>query len=504
MPEFANRGRARASAQRAAAWAAGDAGDTMIEVMVAVLIVGLIGAATFTGFNAVASLSGQQRHEVQANQISQQDEERLRGLTSTELSATAPATGSTGSTYGNVTYPVTLDGETYTVTSSTRFVSASGGTSSCTTSGTSADYVETSSEVQWANSNDGRPPVIEQSVISPPTGGSLIVEAEINNTTTGIAGVTITATGPGSSNLTQTLTTDANGCAVFGGLSPGTYSVSESDSGYATETGVTTQSAIIVAGTTQAITFQLGQLGTALGTFQTFVNGTTPTAINWDSFSISNPNVTPSPQSFGTGGGASASSVSSTSSTVFPTTYNAYAGTCISDDPEGSTSTTGTTGTTGTTPAAYTDPLLTVPGGGSGSAVVTVPTMLLELSTQQGSSTSQPVTAPAGTALPYTVTTYDSCTPTPGVARTLSTPPKSLTVGTATVYPVQAPYGSSVQVCFANTVSSTTKDTGLLPSSGQIANTNLNGTTITALTLPVTTGATGASSVFSYTGACPA
>jgi type II secretory pathway pseudopilin PulG len=497
MDAFGHRVRARVRARRAAAWAGSETGDTMIEVVIAILIVGLIGAATFTGFTAITKFSGQQRHEVQANQIAQQDEERLRGLTSTELSATAGTTGSTGSTYGNVTYPVTLDGETYTVSSTTRFVAASGGATSCTSGGTStADYVETASEVQWPNNNDGRPPVIEHSVISPPAGGSLIVEAELNNTTTGIPGVAVTATGPGSSSNTQTLTTDANGCAVFGGLNPGSYSISESNSGYATENGVTTQSAIVVNGTTQEITFQLGQLGTAVASFQTFINSLTPTAINWDSFSISNPQVTPSSQTFGTGGAADTSTVSSTAATVFPTSYNAYAGTCSTDDPEGSTGTTGTT--------SYIDPVLTVANGATGSVVVTVPTMLLKLSTQQGSTAAQGVTAAAGTPLPYTVTTYDSCTPTPGVNNTPSTPPNSLTVGSSTVYPVQAPYGPSVQVCFANTIAGTTKDTGILPSSGAISNTNLNGTTITPVTLPVGTGATGASAVFLNPGGCPA
>ena len=115
--------------------------------------------------------------------------------------------------------------------------------------------------MSWHEGTSTRAPVIEHSVISPPTGGSLIVEAELPNTTTGIAGVTITATGPGTSTAVQTLTTDANGCAVFGGLTPGTYAIAETDPGYATSTGITSQSAIVVAGETQTLTFQLGQLG---------------------------------------------------------------------------------------------------------------------------------------------------------------------------------------------------------------------------------------------------
>ena len=56
------------------------------------------------------------------------DQERLRGLSVAQLSATA--TGSTCPTLapdGNGCYTQTIDNQTHTVTSSTKFVSASGG-----------------------------------------------------------------------------------------------------------------------------------------------------------------------------------------------------------------------------------------------------------------------------------------------------------------------------------------------------------------------------------------
>jgi Tfp pilus assembly protein PilE len=479
--------RYRAKSRRAAAWVGDEAGDTMIEVVIAVLIVVLLAGATFTGFSAVSQLSGQQRHQAVANQLAQQDEQRLRGLTATELSATATAVGSTGSTYGNVTYPVTIDGENYTVTSTTRFVAASGGATSCTTSGTStADYVETASAVSWHEGTSTRAPVIEHSVIAPPTGGSLIVEAELPNTTTGIAGVTITATGPGTSTNVQTLTTDANGCAVFGGLAPGTYAIAETDPGYATSTGITSQSAIVVAGETQTLTFQLGQLGTALATFRTFINGsTTPTTLNWDTFSLYPSTGT----TYSAGTVGTYQSQVSSGATVYPTSYSAYAGTCSADDPNptGSTSTTGSSGST--TPA---DPTVTVPNGATGSVspAITVPTMLLKLTTSYG-STNTNVTA---ATLPYTVASYDSC---PTEVYRLEGTPSALVVGSSTVYPVQAPYGTSVQVCFAQGSGGSATNTSYLPST-QIANTNLAGSTITSITLPITS--TGA---FTHSGLCP-
>lgn len=630
----------------------------MIEVVVAALIVALIAAATFVGFGAVAHVAGAQRHQVQANELAQQDEQRLRGLSVTELSAIEPAGSTTlasAQLYGNASYQETVDSEVYTVASVAKFVSASSGGLSCTTGGSgTADYVETSSTVRWGINNDGRQPVVENSLLSPPSGGGLITSAT-NANGAALPGVTISVEGPGSSTNTQTLTTDANGCAVFAGLVGGTYTVTASDTGYETDTGLTTpsQSVILVAGATQTLqAFQLGQ-SWIQATFLTSINGAAQTPINWDAFTIDNTNYT---QSYGTVG-TYASPVSSSS--LYPATYNAYAGTCTADDPGGSTGTTGLTGQTG---ATYTDPTVGTTAGATGSVAVIVPTMLLKPTTSYtpalsttynddynssnsandtndaqlsyssggvtityagswqysgpnyttgsspgsgssagdysqdetwsntaastvtvtfigtsitwltplasnhgyanisldgvnsgsnpyndyaatknyqdalytspaltygphtlkitvngtngagggayvsvdafivgntGGSTTTPVT---GSPLPYTVSTYDSC-PT-SVYRTLASAPTPVTVSSSTVYPVQAPYGNSVQVCFANTATNT--NTGAVPSgSTQISNTNLDGTTVTSLTLPVTSGATGASAVFSTAGACP-
>jgi hypothetical protein len=633
----------------------------MIEVVVATLVVALIAGAAFSAFGAVSDISGAQRHQEQAAALAEQDEFRLRGLSSTQLANTAPSTNySTWASFGNETHTVSLDAETYEITSTSKFVSASGGTASCSTgASSSADYIETASKVQWGPSynDDGRQPVIVHSLITPNAGGSLLLKDEDNNDNP-LAGVTITITGPSPSTSTGTLTTDSNGCAVFSGLNGGIYSVSESDSPYVTDNGTTTQSTDVVVGeTVDGSEFAWGQLGSVDVGFQTYENGVLTSLLPWDTFSLADTasEVSPEPGPFGTAG-TNATSITSPQ-TVWPTTYRAWAGTCASDDPNGSTGTSGATGPSG----SYLDPTVTVPGAGTGNVTVTVPSMLLGLTTQYTSSgtstnvddTSSSLTyysgasthagsaatdgnwnyetlgAPytyyngtahydgttndkveytftgnfvkwyeptsynygyanaaiysggqpasgspvAGTAvnnidgysavasdgssavysetlastgtytlvitvdgtddgkagsgqhqhyvtidelvsgttgsttntavttspLPYTVKTYDSCS-TP-VERAATAPIAALTDGSSTVYPVQAPYGTSVQVCLTNPATNT--NTGALPSgSTQISNTDLDGTTITPLTLPTTTAATGASAVFSNSGAC--
>ena len=111
-------------------------------------------------------------------------------------------------------------------------------------------------------------------------------------------------------------------------------------------------------------------------------------------------------------------------------------------------------------------------GHSGGSSYVSMD--LFQVGDSAGAVSTPVTTSP----LPYSVKTYDSCgTP---VTRTVPAPIASTTSGSSTVYPVAAPYGTSLQVCFAN--SATNTNTGEIPSSGpQLSNTNLNGTTVTPL-----------------------
>ena len=223
---------------RVAACALADAGDTLIEVMIAALLVALIGAATFTGYTSVAQESRDQNERSQADSLAEQDQSRLKDLT---LSALA----GTGSGTGNWSYTQQVDGTTFTIASSTKFLSGSG-SQSCTQSGaTTADMVQTTSTVSWSPNNDGRGPVVVNGLIAPPEGGSLLTRA--SNSSGVLAGVTMTLTG-GPTSAAPVLT-DANGCAIFGGLAGGTYTVTATDTGYVTATTTVTVVPTITAST---------------------------------------------------------------------------------------------------------------------------------------------------------------------------------------------------------------------------------------------------------------
>jgi len=223
---------------RVAACVLADAGDTLIEVMIAALMVALIGAATFTGYTSVAQESRDQNERSQADSLAEQDQARLKDMT---LSALAGS----GSGTGNTSYTQTVDGTTFTITSSTKFVSGSG-SQSCTQSGTTtADVVQTTSTVSWSPNNDGRGPVVVNGMVAPPEGGSLLVRA--SNSSGSLSGVTITLSG-GPTSVSPVLT-DVNGCAVFGGLAGGSYTVAATDTGYVSASTAVTVVPTITAST---------------------------------------------------------------------------------------------------------------------------------------------------------------------------------------------------------------------------------------------------------------
>ena len=361
--------RPRGALQRArvAAYAAGEAGDTLVEVLVAALMVALIAGAVLTAYAVIGHVSGDQRKRVQAGELAQQDEARMRGLTITQLSGSG----------GNTSSTVTIDGTIYTVASTARFISGASAGAACTTGPvtSNADEVETTSSVSWSPGNDARKPVAVHGLVTPSEGGSLIVTA-IDQAGNGLAGVTASPTGP---TTVSALTTDSNGCAVFGGLDGGSYAIAFSAPGYVDVNGNAPASqtvTVIPTTTANAQELQLGQAGTISATFQTTYNGSTVAGTS-DQFVAINSGITAGSRTFGTHGTLTnntyAANVSS-GATVYPftTAYKVYAGGCIDT----------------LTPAAGTGSLLVTPGENSPPASVVLPEAAMIVKVWTGTSAS--------------------------------------------------------------------------------------------------------------------
>jgi Tfp pilus assembly protein PilV len=332
----------RSSAARRAPWRAYvlarlrcQRGDTLIEVVVGALMVALIATATLGGFTDIGHLSESQRNEEQAASVAQADQSRLKSLTIAQLVSNGPGTG-------NTTSQTTVDGTVYQVVSSSRFISGSTGTLSCTSSSASADIVQTSSSVTWPSAQGKRNPVVVHGEITPSEGGSLVVPIQ-DDLGNGVTGVTVSISGPSASSP---VTTDSSGCVVFSDLQGGSYTISYAvPTGWVTTAGTTPSSqtvAVTTTGTQHAPAVVLGQASIVQASFQTTLPTGAAMPSASDQFVLAGPNSTVLVSGTdSTSTNASYASPLSSTQTVFPWdqslgnayTYTAYAGSCTGDKP---------------------------------------------------------------------------------------------------------------------------------------------------------------------------
>ncbi len=270
----------------------------LLEVVISALLVGLIAVGTFSAFDAAGKSTAASRAHAQATVIAQQDEERLRGLTTTQLAQlgsveTARAENgdcleqvagawhywSKGST-SLCENPTGLSGTAYsatvfTVTSSASYVAAEKGAEkaafTCEKTGGTASYLQTTSSVSWTSLGT-RPPVSQSGILTVPTSGVLLVKV-LNQNNEAVAGATVTVTGTGV-NTTQT--TPAGGCVIFGGLPAETVEVDAYKSLRVDKQGKSPPPAVPTTISTTSIaekTFFLGEPGEIIATFES--NGVT-------------------------------------------------------------------------------------------------------------------------------------------------------------------------------------------------------------------------------------
>lgn len=244
-----------------------ESGFTIIEVVISAVLVASIAAGTATALIATSKTSGDQRQHSQANAVAQQDQERLRGMSISQLAGR------------NETRTVgPYNGTSYRVISTGKYLSSTG-TDSCSSSGVGAaayvlirsvvDWIDGTGNAHWASV--GRPPVVEESLITPTVGGTLLTNVK-DQSNAPLAAVTVTATGPN----TASAATGTNGCTVFGGLATGDYMVEVEKPGYVDKNGNASPNIPLapatVSGTGTSFptpdTFTLGQAGAIQASFE--------------------------------------------------------------------------------------------------------------------------------------------------------------------------------------------------------------------------------------------
>jgi Tfp pilus assembly protein PilV len=366
----------------------GEAGFTMVEVMVSALLLVMVCVGMFGAIEAASRSGAEERHRAQANGLAQQDQARMRAMQISDLANLQQ------------TRTVTEDGTPYTVVSRGDFVTDSTGTSSCGAGSASADYIKVTSTVTWA-SIGSRPPVVNEGIVTPPSGsvdsnhGALAIQVN-NSQNTGLSGVSVSGSGAGSFSGT----TGSSGCVLFGDLPVGNYTLTPSGSGIVDKDGnaPSAQTTSVIGGSTNTVALQYDRPGTIPVTFTTKV-GASLVASTADSVVVFNTGMTAA-KMFGTPGTRTAS-ISATPLFPFSSPISVYAGTCTGDNP-------------GAANAAIAS--VTVPANGSAPASIQLPA--LNLTVHSGSSSSSPGSLVSNGR----VTVSDkNCTPTTPFKRTLTT-----------------------------------------------------------------------------------
>jgi Tfp pilus assembly protein PilV len=205
--------------------AASQDGDTLIEVLISALLVGLIVVAVLTGFNENEKISQDERAHDQASVLAAQSQEQLRSDPATELDVLASTPHE---------YTQTVGGTTYKISQSAQFVNGSGEAAGCSSSKgetEAAKYIEVTSTVSWTALGTKRAPVTQSSIITPPDGSGL--EVDVTNQGSpeaAVSGVSVSSGGV----LT---TTGAKGCVIYSAIPATTASFEAYKLGYVTLNG---------------------------------------------------------------------------------------------------------------------------------------------------------------------------------------------------------------------------------------------------------------------------
>jgi prepilin-type N-terminal cleavage/methylation domain-containing protein len=411
-------------------------GFTLIEVLITALLVTLIAGAVAGGLLANAKFTGDQHRRSEAQALAQQDQERLKGLSAEQLDNLSQ------------TYTATLDKNKFTVSSQAWYLNSTNG-ASCAAGGAAATYFKTISTVTWTNPGTSAAQTLatDESVITPPAGGAILAQFH-DQTTAGLPGVSVSATGPDS----YAATSDSNGCVIFTGLRTGTYNLTYTDIGYVDPNGnaspLTDTATVASTGIAAPSRGNPNELGLGGGITSTFgVSGTSLTfsadALSWygsgGGYSMANyrtntPSSPPSGVISTTPQGPIATKTVSGGSTMglFPfasvnpvsytNNYQLWAGTCVQERPP-----------------AGADVATVTPGSNQTSFVLTAPALDVNVTYKNSSGTVSQV-APTDVKVSFASGSGATCSDTWGPFTASATNKGS---GSPLNYIYPAPFASS-------------------------------------------------------------
>jgi len=238
-----------------------DAGMTLIEVVVALLVFAIIAAGIVAGMTTIQRMTSDDRSRVVAANLAAEQTDLARAIGDPFQLEGATTTQS---------FPTPDGTRVYTIHRTVSWVSSAGADISCG-SGTNLFFMRVHVEVTWDGELPTTAPVQTDTIIAPagritdPTTGTIAVYVVGSNglPMPGVS-VTIVPTSGGSSLATQPAPTNQDGCSYETKVAPGTYSVTLSKSGYidVNQDQTPSQSVVVTVGTTQSVSFQYDKAAT--------------------------------------------------------------------------------------------------------------------------------------------------------------------------------------------------------------------------------------------------
>jgi Tfp pilus assembly protein PilV len=321
-----------------------EAGFALIEVLVSAALLTVVAGGVLAGIDGPSAISGRNEARTQASDLAQQDQERMRAM---------PVSALIG--YSN-TRSVTVGSQTYSVNSTAVWIRDANDTNSCTVPGnsTSGDYLKITSRVTPPAANST--PVELDSLVALPPGGVTAAKGDLSiqlfdQANAPVVGQNVSITGP----ATMTVATNTAGCAVFGLVNSGTYTVSYSHVGWVDPSAVNAVSfsTSVTGGSTNLVTKSYAPAGTINVSVNTSVSGTVSASLA-KNVTVVNAGIPTGTVTFPSSPSTGASSFT-LAVFPFPSGYGVWAGSCSSGNP-----------------TLYGQPAVTAAPGPSASVSVTV------------------------------------------------------------------------------------------------------------------------------------
>jgi Tfp pilus assembly protein PilV len=300
-----------------------ETGVTLVETLISAVILVIVVGAVLTTIDASGRTTTVNKNRSVAATLAEQDQERLRAMSPTQLS-----------TYAEAPKPTVVGGVTYTVESKSEWVYDAGGApQSCENSTGQADYLRISSTVTSSVVGTRVKPVTMRSLVSPrvesfpENSGTLTVKVtdELGQPVVGMP-VTIAP----AAMVPQS--TNAFGCAVFSHIPIGDYTATLNQPGWVNE-----QRQVRYDVDTDVVLNQTTNVGMtyakAVSVTANFKTGTAPGTSNSSAHAVTVSNAKSGDIVLNAPTGTAAPTLVVGSLFPYPDGYTANAGRCDLNDP---------------------------------------------------------------------------------------------------------------------------------------------------------------------------